>query len=238
MVTLPGIKTPGVHLKIIRNPKRTVASQRERKSALRKLLAARDPVALKTWASREPHAVRTLFAALFETDVLLRWRAIEGLGWIAGDAARSDPERVRDWIRRILWNMMEESGGLMWHGPEAIGEILANAPSLIPEYLGPLGSYRVEEPFEAGTYLALARIAAVAPDAVSVIAEVLLPGLTDPDPRIRAHAALALGRIGHAAARPGIAALLVDETPITTYDTDTGELHATSVGALARSIAW
>lgn len=223
---------------IIRQPKRKTASQRERRLALRALLTARDPEGVRAWAAQEPHAVRTLFAALFETDDHLRWRAIEALGWIAGDAARQDPERVRDWIRRILWNMMEESGGLMWHGPEAIGEMLANAPSLIPEYLGPLGSFRVEEPFEAGTYLALARIAPLAPDAVSVIADVLMPGLTDPDPRIRAHAALALGRIRHAAARPGIAALLGDETPITTYDTETGELHATSVGASARSVAW
>lgn len=222
-------------MSLIRKPRRKTTSQRERRGELQGLLDARDPEGLRAWVSREPHAVRTLFAALFEVDERRRWRAIEALGWVAQDVTREDPDRVRDWIRRIFWNMMEESGGLMWHGPEAIGEILANAPSLIPEYLGPLGSFRVEEPFEAGTYIALARIAPLAPKAMETIAGVLTPGLSDPDPRIRAHAALTLGRIGYPPARAPIAALWEDATPLTVYDAATGELSATTVGALARS---
>lgn len=221
---------------IRRKTRGKTAGARERKATLKALLEARDPGSLLAWAAAEPHVPRTLFAALFEVDDRRRWRAIEALGLVAGQAARSDPEKVRDWIRRILWNMMEESGGLMWHGPEAIGEILANTPSLIPEYLGPLGSYRVEEPFEAGTHIALARLAGIAPEAVSVIAQTLIPGLTDPDPRIRGHAALALGLVKHAPARPGIANLLEDPEPVTVYDHHTGELRQTTVAALANSV--
>lgn len=221
---------------IVRKPRPQAAGSTERRRALRRLLDDRDHAGIAIWLADEPHAVRTLFAALFDTDARRRWRAMEALGRLAGSTARHNPERVRDWIRRILWNMMEESGGLMWHGPEAIGEILAHAPSLIPEYLGPLGSFRREEPFEAGTYTALARIAPLAPAALATIAPVLLPGLADPDPRIRAHAALALGSIGHDAAWSGIAALKDDDSRVTVYDRESGELRTVTVGEIARSV--
>ncbi len=215
--------------------KRSGSTRSKRKDELARLLQTRDREALLAWAGREPKAVRTLFAALFETDDLQRWRAIEALGWVAGVVARDNEEAVRDWIRRILWNMMEESGGLMWHGPEAIGEMLANAPWLVREYAGPLGSFRVEEPFEAGTYMALARMAAVDPSAVATIAIHIVPGLKDPDPRIRAHAALALGRMNHAPSHEQRSAMTGDSAALTIYDPDRGELHQTTVGALVQS---
>lgn len=221
-------------IRLNRKPKR--ASAKERRETLRGLLESRDTNALRAWAAADAHAIRTLFAALFELDPRLRWRAIEALGHVAAELATSDPNRIRDWIRRILWNMMEESGGLMWHGPEAIGEVLARVPVLASEYVGPLGSFRMEEPFEAGTYTALARLAEVAPASVRRIAEALVPGLTDPDPRIRAHAALALGRVGHAPAVSAVRALVSDPDPVTVYDAATGELRETTVGALVAEV--
>jgi len=215
-----------------RRPDRT--TQAERRARLRELLDVRDEARLLAWARQEPRAASTVIAAIFETDDLRRWRAIEALGTLAEDAARKDLETVRDWVRRIFWNMMEESGGLMWHGPEAIGEMLARVPPLIREFASPLGSYRAEEPFEAGTYTALARLALVDPETIREIVPYLVSGLRDPDPRIRAHAALAVFRSGADAGRSAAERLWDDDERIVVYDRDSGALRETTVGDLVR----
>ena len=122
----------------------------------------------------------------------------------------------------------------MWHGPEAIGEMLARVPPLIREFASPLGSYRAEEPFEAGTYIALARLAEVDPEAIREIAPYLVSGLQDADPRIRAHAALALLWSRAEAGRDGVESLADDHAEITVYDRGSGTLRQTTVGELVR----
>ncbi len=217
--------------------KRTSPSTaRSRRTALRRILADRDHHALLSWARGEPHAARTVFSALFEADDLLRWRAIEALGILAGQESREDLERVREWLRRLLWNMNDESGGLMWHGPEAIGEILVNVHRLIPEFVMILHSFHQEEPFEAGTYAALARLAELDPEPVRPFVPFLCKGLEDPEPRIRASAARFLALVGerqedHAAWGD----VLAEDTPIQVYDHELGELGTTTVGAHARA---
>jgi len=207
---------------------------RQRKVTLRRLLETRDHEALLAWARDERHAARTVFSALFESDELLRWRAIEALGLLAGQESQHDVERVREWLRRLLWNMNDESGGLMWHGAEAIGEILLNVEQLIPEFTIILHSFHREEPFQAGTYMALARLAGREPERVAPFVPFLREGLSDPDPRIRAHAARILHRVGAPRAEhPAWDTVLADDTPITVYDHHTGELRDTTVAAHA-----
>jgi len=217
--------------------KRKGTTARQRKDALRLMLEARDHEALLAWGRSERHAVRTVFSALFESDDLLRWRAIEALGLLAGQESGRDLERVREWLRRLLWNMNDESGGLMWHGAEAIGEILMNVDRLIGEFVMILHSFHQEEPFEAGTYRALARVASLEPERVAPFVVFLQRGLTDPDPRIRAHAARILALVNAPRAdHPAWDDVLADDTPLTVYDHDTGELRETTVAAHARGV--
>lgn len=214
--------------------KRTTA--RQRKATLREILVSRDHAALLAWGKSERHATRTVFSALFEADDLLRWRAIEALGLLAGQESGRDLERVREWLRRLLWNMNDESGGLMWHGAEAIGEILMQVEKLIPEFVVILHSFHREEPFEAGTYMALARIATLEPQRVKEFVPFLCQGLTDADPRIRTHAARILALVGEdRATHPAWDTVLADETPLTLYDHAAGELRNTTVAAHAQS---
>ena len=216
--------------------KRKRSTARQRKAALRKMLEARDHEALIFWSRDERQATRTMFSALFETDELLRWRAIEGLGLLARQESTRDLERVREWLRRLLWNMNDESGGLMWHGAEAIGEILMNVERLIPEFVMILHSFHREEPFEAGTYSALARVASLQPQRVAPFVPFLQSGLADPDPRIRAHAARILALVGAPRAdHPAWDSVLADDTPLTVYDYVTGELRETTVSAHAHA---
>ena len=78
--------------------------------------------------------------------------------------------------------MNDESGGLGWHAPELIGEILVNVPDLIPEYANVLMSFLHEEPFERGTHCAVYRAASVEPKPFTERASELLDSLKDPDP--------------------------------------------------------
>lgn len=198
---------------------------RARKAVVKELLLQRDRYALLEWARSVPSPLRILISLTYDDDELLRWRAIETVGHVAALQAEHDLEKVRDFIRRLLWLMNDESGGLGWHSPELIGEILVNVPVLIPEYATLLLSFLREEPFERGTHFAVYRVASVDPKPFAESASELLDSLKDPDPAIRAYAVLALKAIrggpnGYAASE-----LQADKSRFMLYDFDTGQLH-------------
>jgi len=126
---------------------------------LRELLEKKSYKELLNWAVQNRNPLRPLSSLLFDEDSLIRFRAIEVLGKVAAIEYKKDPERVRRQIGRFLWLMNDESGGICWNAPQAIGEILYNVPDLIPEYGPILTSYFDEEPFEVGSRWGVARAA-------------------------------------------------------------------------------
>ncbi len=205
-------------------------SRAKRKEDARRLLGDFDLDAIRGWAAAEPQAVRVLQSLLFDEDELVRWRAVEALGLVAAVRARGGLEPVRELLRRTLWLMNDESGGLLWHGPQVMGAVLANVPSLCGEFAPVVASFLEEDPFRVGTRWALWRLAAVRPEAAAGAAEELSASLADPDPSVRGHAALAL----RAARGVALAALARDEAPLVVFDYRTRTLRATTVGAAAR----
>ena len=129
----------------------TRASPKARRESARRLLEEFDLDAIDRWAAGEPQAARTLQSFLFDGDELVRWRAVEAIGRAAGVRARSALEPVRELLRRTIWLMNDESGGLLWHGPQVLAAVLANVPALREEFGAILGSFLEEEPFRAGT---------------------------------------------------------------------------------------
>ncbi len=208
------------------------------KRLLRDLLEKRDREGLVAWADGRKKGITALLALLlYETDELIRWRCIEGLGLLARDQAPRGLEQIRDIIRRLLWMMNDESGNVGWFAPEAIGEILANVPRLAREFADLLPNFLVEEPFERGTHWAMVRVAVALGDSPSGQkmleegAENLLQSLKDKDAFTRAHAALALERLGRLTGAPA-AALENDQAPLSVYDFDTGQMIDTTVAGL------
>jgi HEAT repeat protein len=203
----------------------------ERKEATRRLLQRFDRAELERWAAAEPHAGEALQRLLYDPEPLLRWRAVEALGRVAAVRARADVEAVRESFRRTLWLMNDESGGLLWQGPEVLGAMLAEVPALGDELCAVLASFLEEEPFRVGTRWALWRIAAARPGPLAAAAEALVPSLADPDPAVRGHAALALC----ASRGPSAAARLAhDAAPLVVFDHRTGALRETKVREVAR----
>ena len=72
--------------------------------------------------------------------------------------AEKDMEAARVVMRRFLWSLNDESGGIGWGSPEAMAEIMCHNPALRREYLHMLISYMREdgeELFADGNYLEL-----------------------------------------------------------------------------------
>ena len=193
-----------------------------------------------------------LFSLLLDKDELVRWRAVEAFGRTIARLAESSEqgggpgsgmETSRGVLRQCLWRMNEESGGLGWGIPEALGESLARNRRLAGEFHRVLASYVRHETSGEGNYLehaalrrgvfwGLGRLAQSFPGLLAGEGAALLAGLADEDGANRGLAAWVTGLVGLEEARAGLAAL-VDETTEVPLFLD-GELQRTTTGQLAR----
>lgn len=104
---------------------------------------------------RKLHA---LFSALCNSNELIKWHAVSGFGVVVADIADQDMEAARVVMRRFLWTLNDESGGIGWGVPEAMAEVMSHHDNLFEEYYPLLLSYMHEdgpEPFQDGNFLEL-----------------------------------------------------------------------------------
>lgn len=191
-----------------------------------------------------------LFSLLLDKDELVRWRAAEAFGRTiarlaegSGQGAGNGMEAARVVLRQCLWRMNEESGGLGWGIPEALGESLARNRRLAGEFHRVLASYVRQETSGEGNYLehaalrrgvfwGLGRLAQSFPELLAGEGAALLAGLADEDGANRGLAAWVTGLVGLGSARGGLAALVDDPAEVTLFLD--GELLRTTAGLLAR----
>lgn len=93
--------------------------------------------------------INPLFSFLYNSDEQIKWRAVTAMGAVVANLADKDMEEARVIMRRLMWNLNDESGGIGWGSPEAMGEILACHEGLAKEYVNILISYTMED----GNYL-------------------------------------------------------------------------------------
>lgn len=99
-----------------------------------------------------------LFSALCHTDLQVRWHAVSAFGHVVCRMAGRDLESARIVMRRLLWSLNDESGGIGWGAPEAMAEIMAQSAALAGEYIHMLVSYireDVPEAFQDGNFIEL-----------------------------------------------------------------------------------
>jgi hypothetical protein len=82
-----------------------------------------------------------LFSHFFHKDELIKFRSVTAMGALAARVGERSLEQARIILRRILWNLNDESGGIGWGSPEAMGEILCQSPKLALEFKSILFSY-------------------------------------------------------------------------------------------------
>jgi hypothetical protein len=192
------------------------------------LLQTADFAALTKLASQESGVAAILMQYLYEPGSLLYWRALEGLGLVAG----AHPEQVGKLINRLLYLLNEDSGSNGWGAAAALGEIGRNQIALVKEII-PMFVGFLEEPFSQEPMLwGVGRLAEVQAELLHEVLPELVPFLTNPNPQLRALAAWGLGKGRYRLAAGAIQTLTGDEHPFQLYEC--GRLIETTVGQAAR----
>ena len=97
----------------------------------------------------EQGLVNPLFSALYRSEEMLRWHTVTIFGEVLSRLADKDMEAGRIVMRRFLWSLNDESGGIGWGAPEAMAEAMFHHDGLCAEYLHMLISYmRQDGPLE------------------------------------------------------------------------------------------
>ncbi|MDI6801517.1 MAG: hypothetical protein QMD01_05630 [Thermodesulfovibrionales bacterium] len=160
------------------------------KSQLKDLLANSRYDEIVRAANKDKGILRRLISSTYDKDDVISWRAMEALGIIAGEFSRSGKtEVIRDIIRRLLWSMGEESGGIGWSSPEMLGEIIRSNPDEFGDIIPILWSFREEEMFRGGIVWAMARIGSVRPDLVNFAIDEMEIMVADKNPYVRGYVA-------------------------------------------------
>ena len=225
-------------------------SSRAIKKQVLDLLAGGDLVASRRALAGLPagDVVHALFSAICRENPVVRWHAVTCMGDAVARIAADDLEAARIILRRFLWSLNDESGGIGWGAPEAMAECLCRDERLAGEYAHMLVSYMredgeelcqdgnfIEHPLlQRGVVWGVARLAGCHRELLQQLGagRDLNLYLEAEDPELRGLAALAAGRLREATLRPLLQGLRADTAPLSWYDE--GAVHQTTVGALVR----
>ncbi len=89
--------------------------------------------------------INPLISHFYHEDINVRWRAISGFGHTVARLASEDMESARVIMRRLMWSLNDESGGIGWGAPEAMAEAMSYHAGLASEYVQLLISYIRED---------------------------------------------------------------------------------------------
>ena len=225
-------------------------SSRAIKKQVLDLLAGGDLAASRRTLAGLPagEVVHALFSAICRENPVVRWHAVTCMGDAVARIAADDLEAARIILRRFLWSLNDESGGIGWGAPEAMAECMCRDERLAGEYAHMLVSYMredgeelcqdgnfIEHPLlQRGVVWGVGRLAGCRRELLQQLGAGRDLGryLGADDPALRGLAALAAGRLREATLRPLLEGLRADPAPLRWYDE--GALHQTTVGALVR----
>lgn len=129
------------------------------KKELQQILATSDRKVAVAFA--EPYSLEQLtgpiFSQFYHPADLVKFRSIALLGAVAARTAPVSMERVRILMRKFLWYLNDESGGMGWGVPEAMGEVMVNCERMglefgfiLVSYLDPEGNFLEHEALQRG----------------------------------------------------------------------------------------
>jgi HEAT repeat protein len=183
--------------------------------------------------------INPLFSFLLSSDEQIKWRTVSAMGKVVANLADEDMESARVVMRRLMWMLNDESGGIGWGAPEVMGETMASHEGLAKEYVSVLVSYVREdgnfleyEPLQRGAVWGVGRVAQVRPHIVQDAVPHLIQFLESSDATVRGMAAWTVGLLRATAARVKLEALLEDDAEMFLYLNR--ELVSRSVNSLAK----
>jgi hypothetical protein len=202
----------------------------QRKKIIR-LLEDRDFAGLISLAEKDRSVFRTLISLSYDKESVVSWTAVEAIGKIAGQRARTEPELIRHLVQRILWMMREESGNNPWSAPEMLGEIVRNAPEDFSDIVPIIASFHDEEMLRRGVLRALVRISEVRADLVRRASSLAGLYLGHSDAVTRAYALKLAGNEGLKDLLVCIEALKDDPAVVRLYSE--GDFESIAIGKIA-----
>ncbi|MCF6186306.1 MAG: HEAT repeat domain-containing protein [Desulfobulbaceae bacterium] len=191
--------------------------------------------------------VNALFSAICQVDDRLRWHGISGMGVMVARLADEDMEEARIMMRRLLWSLNDESGGIGWGAPESMAEIMHHHAGLAGEYIHMLisytrpdgpeleqdGNFLEHETLQRGLLWGLDRLCDARRDLLleKGLAADIPPYLESADDGVRGLAVRLCGKLAIGAAGERIQGLTKDPATIVFYEN--GRFRSLTVGEIA-----
>lgn len=155
--------------------------KRNLKGVVTEALEANDLEAVVSLAKENRRILSLLVRMAYDKDTLVGWRAIKAVGLVARALAQTDHDFLREGVRKLLWMLTDESGGIGWSAPELLGEIVSADPQRFNDIIPLIAEvYDIEEDvFRPGVLYAMGKIAEVSPDLVMPFKELVRRALSD-----------------------------------------------------------
>ena len=183
--------------------------------------------------------VNPLFSFLCSLDEIVKWRTITAMGKVISGLASSDLESARVVMRRFIWQLNDESGGIGWGCPESMAESMAQNETLAEEfwcllisYIQPHGNYLEHPILQRGVLWGVGRLAHARPRYLQNTAPYLHPYMDSEDPILRGLAVWAAGPIAEQETIARFKDLTHDQGHLDLYHD--GQIVPYSVGQLAK----
>lgn len=139
-----------------------------------------------------PKVINPLLGLLYDEAPVVKWRTVSAIGIVVAGMAEGRIEAARVILRRLMWNLNDESGGIGWGSAEAMGEVLARSPRLAAEfadilvsYIRPDGNYLEHAPLRRGAVWGVGRLAHADARRISYAISYLSLGLESEDDTLR-----------------------------------------------------
>jgi hypothetical protein len=206
------------------------------KRKLRELLEQSRLEEIADMAEERRRVLGVLRSLTFDRDRLIGWRAVEAMGVVAERLADQDPDAVLEELRSLFWLLSEESGGVCWHAPEAMGEIVRRRPDKFSSYISITATLINEmadedlDHFRPGVLWAIGRLGPIASGTLSDVLPAIEASLESPDPQARGMAVWCLQQVDRAHLIDGRPDLAADSGAVSLYED--GALTQTTVGDL------
>ena len=187
-------------------------------------------------AKKDRSIIRMLISLVYDKENLESWRAIEAIGLVAGEIAKTNVDLIRNLSQRFLWMMRDESGNGPGSAPELLGEIVRSTPDAFADIGQVVISFHDEKMLRRGVMRAIWRIVDKRPDLLTMTQELMNQKLCldDDDSHVRAYALMIAGALGLKEFQPLIEGLMGDMSPVAIYNR--GEFMRTTVSEIAKKV--
>lgn len=180
-----------------------------------------DEVLMETGRLPPRQIINPLLSFIQSGNERVKWGAVKAAGNVVGRLADSDLEAARVIMRRLMWSLNDESGGIGWGSPEVMGEILAAHGGLAGEYAHillsyarPDGNYLELEGLQQGLLWGIARLCESRPELARRAGGIFLPYLESQNEALRGLAARIMGLLQVKEALPILRKLTKDDASL------------------------